>query len=178
MVCCRHLYRDGGWTEVAAGSEPEPIEFPPPLGKIRIFHCGHLEPLTIPRYIKVKNVSIKGALIPDWNNKLADLFARLKLISTPNKNDRMARIIHTIEGVFRVAGIAASGAQVEVTGLKGGKRRTISYSMTGRMGRLTRIPASIGALMLVRGRASRGESSPLRVVSTQKPSSPSWNGEV
>ena len=66
MVCCRHLYRDGGWTEVPAGSEPEPIEFPPPLGKIRIFHCGHLEPLTIPRYIKVKGESKqRGVFAPE-----------------------------------------------------------------------------------------------------------------
>ncbi|HIC94733.1 MAG TPA: hypothetical protein EYP09_10880, partial [Anaerolineae bacterium] len=148
-------YRDGAWTEVLAGSEAEVVEFPAPLGRIRVFHCGHPEPLTIPRYIKVKTVSLKGALTPDWNNRLADLFARLGLIGTPAKNARMAKIIHTIEGLFRVGGIAASGARVDVRGRKDGQQRVLSYSVVDRMGRLTAIPASIGAQMLAEGKIER-----------------------
>jgi saccharopine dehydrogenase-like NADP-dependent oxidoreductase len=145
-------YRDGAWVEVPAGSEGEVVEFPAPLGWIRVFHCGHPEPLTIPRYIKARTVSLKGALTPDWNNKLADLFARLGLIGTPAKNDRMARIIHAIEGIFRVGGIAASGARVDVRGRKDGKQRTISYAVADKMRRLTGIPTALGAQMLAEGR--------------------------
>ena len=148
-------YKDGAWMEVPAGSEAEVVEFPAPLGRIRVFHCGHPEPLTIPRYIKAKTVSLKGALTPDWNNKLADLFARLGLIGTPAKNARMARIIHAIEGLFRMGGIAASGARVDVKGRKGGRQRTLSYSVVDRMGRLTAIPAAIGAQWLAEGRVER-----------------------
>ncbi|HID85935.1 MAG TPA: saccharopine dehydrogenase, partial [Anaerolineae bacterium] len=154
-------YRDRAWTEVPAGSEAEVVEFPAPLGRIRVFHCGHPEPLTIPRYIKAKTVSLKGALTPDWNNRLADLFARLGLIGTPAKNAHMARIIHAIEGIFRVGGIAVSGARVDVRGRKGDERRTLSYSTADKMGRLTGIPAAIGALMLARGEiAARGVFAP------------------
>jgi saccharopine dehydrogenase-like NADP-dependent oxidoreductase len=145
-------YRDGAWVEVPAGSESEVVEFPAPLGRIKVFHCGHPEPLTIPRYIKANTVSLKGSLTPDWNNKLADLFARLGLIGTPAKNDRMARIIHSIEGIFRVGGIAASGARVDVRGRKDGQQRTISYGVADKMGRLTAIPAAIGAQLLAEGR--------------------------
>lgn len=145
-------YKDGAWVEVPAGSGEEVVEFPAPLGRVKVYHCGHPEPLTIPRYIKANTVSLKGALTPDWNNKLADLFARLGLIGTPAKNARMARIIHAIEGLFRVGGIAASGARVDVKGRKDGQQRIVSYSVTDKMARLTGIPAAIGAQMLAEGR--------------------------
>jgi saccharopine dehydrogenase-like NADP-dependent oxidoreductase len=145
-------YRDGAWVDVPASSEAEVVEFPAPLGRVRVFHCGHPEPLTVPRYIQANTVSLKGALTPDWNNKLADLFARLRLIGTPAKNDRMARIIHAIEGLFRVGGIAASGVRVDVKGRKEGRQCTISYGVADKMGKLTGIPAAIGAQLLAEGR--------------------------
>jgi len=63
----------------------------------------------------------------------------------------MARIIHTIEGLFRVGGIAASGARVDVKGRKDGQQRIISYGVADKMARFTGIPAAIGA-QLVKGR--------------------------
>jgi len=92
---------------------------------------------------------------------LADLFARLGLIGTPAKNHRMARIIHTIEGLFRVGGIAASGARVDVKGRKDGQQRIISYGVADKMARLTGIPAAIGAQLLAEGRIeARGVFAP------------------
>jgi saccharopine dehydrogenase (NAD+, L-lysine-forming) len=64
----------------------------------------------------------------------------------------MARIIHAIEGIFRVGGIAASGARVDVRGRKDGKQRTISYAVADKMRRLTGIPTALGAQMLAEGR--------------------------
>jgi len=147
-------YKDGRLIRVPASSTSgrEPVEFPPPLGRIHVFHCGHPEPLTIPRYFKVNTVTLKGALTPDWNNKLVDIFAALKLIDTPAKRERVARIIHAIEGIFRVGGIACSGARVDVKGEKGGERKALSYSVADRMGLLTGVPASIGAQWLAQGR--------------------------
>jgi saccharopine dehydrogenase (NAD+, L-lysine-forming) len=51
---------------VPAGSDKEVIDFPEPVGKVEVFHSGHPEPLTIPRYISVKNVSCKGGIVPVW----------------------------------------------------------------------------------------------------------------
>jgi len=153
-------YRDGAWVQVPAGSEVEVVEFPPPLGRVPVFHCGHPEPMTIPRYLKVRNVSLKGALVPDWNNKMAALFARLGLIGTPEKNQRMARFIHRIEGVFRVGGVPASGARVDVVGRKGGERRVVSFGAAETMGRITGIPAAVGARWLGEGRFPKGAYAP------------------
>ncbi len=142
---------DGRLFRVKASTGHETVEFPPPLGRVRVFHCGHPEPITIPRYIKAKTVTLKGALVPDWNNKVLDIFAALGLINTPARMERMARFIHSIEGLFRVGGVACSGARVDVKGRKFGQTKTISYAVADRMGRLTGIPASIGAQWLARG---------------------------
>ena len=48
-----------------------PKRFLEPLGVCQVRYVGHPQPLTLPKYIKgVKNVIIKGALIPDWVDEL------------------------------------------------------------------------------------------------------------
>ncbi len=59
-------YQQGRWVDVPAGSDKEVIDFPEPAGRVEVFHSGHPEPLTIPRYISVKNVSCKGGIVPVW----------------------------------------------------------------------------------------------------------------
>lgn len=153
-------YKDGAWVHVPAGTETEVVEFPPPLGRVPVYHCGHPEPLTIPRYLPVRSVSLKGALVPNWNNKLAPILARLGLIGTPERNLRTARLIHAVEGIFRVGGVPASGARVDVTGLKDGVRRTISFGAAETMGKITGIPAALCARWLAAGRLPKGAYAP------------------
>jgi len=59
-------YRQGQWVDVPAGSDKEVIDFPEPVGRVEIFHSGHPEPITVPRYIAVKDVSCKGGIVPVW----------------------------------------------------------------------------------------------------------------
>jgi len=145
-------YRHGQTVNVPALAGKESVEFPAPLGRVEVFDCGHPEPLTIPRYIKAHNVSLKGALIPKWNDQLAALFVKLGLTKTPGRIDALARFVHSIEDVFRTGGaIPLSGLRVDVIGTKNGQPRTYSYLAADRMGRLTSIPAAVGAVMLASG---------------------------
>lgn len=153
-------YMDGDWKNIPASSGAEVVEFPAPLGRIRVFHCGHPEPLTIPRYIRAKTVTLKGALTPDWNNKLVDVFNALRLINTPRKIDRVAKVIHAIEGIFRAGGVPFSGARVDVIGRKDGQERRYTYTTVDKMGRLTGIPAAIGAVMLAQRTLPAGVFAP------------------
>lgn len=59
-------YRQGQWVDVPAGSDKEVIDFPEPVGRVEVFHSGHPEPITVPRYISVKDVSCKGGIVPVW----------------------------------------------------------------------------------------------------------------
>lgn len=144
-------YREGRWVKVPALSEPEVVTFPEPLGEIEVFHVGHPEPMTIPRTIPVWAVSLKGALTPRWNNRLAALLVRLGLTSTLGRIDRMSRLIHRLEGVLGAGGVALSGLRVDVIGTRDGEQLTKTYMAADHMGRLTGVPAAVGALMLARG---------------------------
>ena len=59
-------YQQGCWVDVPAGSDKEAIDFPEPVGRVEVFHSGHPEPITVPRYISVKDVSCKGGIVPVW----------------------------------------------------------------------------------------------------------------
>jgi len=59
-------YHQRQWVDVPAGSDKEVIDFPEPVGRVEVFHSGHPEPITVPRYISVKDVSCKGGIVPVW----------------------------------------------------------------------------------------------------------------
>lgn len=144
-------YRDARWVKVPALSEPEVVEFPEPLGEIEVFHVGHPEPITIPRTIPAWTVSLKGALTPRWNNRLAAVLVRLGATTTASRIDRVSRLIHRLEGVLGSGGVALSAVRVDVIGTRGSEHVRLTYTAADHMGRLTGIPASVGALMLARG---------------------------
>jgi lysine 6-dehydrogenase len=144
-------YKDGQWVDVQAGSGKEPVDFGGALGTVRVFHCGHPEPMTVPRYIKVRTVSLKGALTPEWNNGLAEVFVRLGLTSTPRRIEALSKVIHKVEHILGAGGVPFSGARVDVIGRKDGQPRTVTYRTVDKMKRLTGIPAAIGAWMLAQG---------------------------
>jgi saccharopine dehydrogenase (NAD+, L-lysine-forming) len=153
-------YLDGKLVYVEGGTGEEIAEFLEPLGTCKLRYVGHPQPLTIPRYIKgVRNVVIKGALIPEWVDELIreqretgflgqepvevkgtkvvpyDLTLHL-WGSIPNNKDR---------------GPQSSGLKVIVKGEREGKRVTYTADMAGRMAPGTGLPASIAALMLNAG---------------------------
>lgn len=75
-------YRDGKWMEVPALSDPEIVEFPPPLGRFEPSNVGHPEPVTIPRYIEgVRTVTNKGTVWPSSMNEAGALLAQMGLTS-------------------------------------------------------------------------------------------------
>ncbi|MBM3134978.1 MAG: saccharopine dehydrogenase [Chloroflexi bacterium] len=154
-------YMNGQWQDIDALSGKEVVEFPQPLGKVEVFHCGHPEPLTIPRYIKANTVTLKGALTPKWNDDFAAFLVRLGLGSTPGRIAFTAKAVHTIEGVFRTGGVPASAMRVDVKGTKGGVRKHYAFAAADKMGRLTGIPAAIGAVLLAQGQiAPKGVFAP------------------
>ena len=153
-------YLDGKLVYVEGGTGEEIAEFLEPLGTCKLRYVSHPQPLTIPRYIKgVRNVVIKGALIPEWVDELIreqretgflgqepvevkgtkvvpyDLTLHL-WGSIPNNKDR---------------GPQSSGLKVIVKGEREGKRVTYTADMAGRMAPGTGLPASIAALMLNAG---------------------------
>src|SRR5690606_26877937 len=85
-------FADGRHVEVPAGSGSEDIEFPPPLGRVRVCHVGHPEPLTLPQHIPgVRSVALKGGLVEPTLHRLAVLTRRLGLARTHGWREFWAR---------------------------------------------------------------------------------------
>ncbi len=153
-------YIDGKLVQVEGGTEIVSEQFLEPLGECRVRYVGHPQPLTLPKYIKgVKNVIIKGALIPHWvDEMIAEQKATGFLGTDPvdlkgtkiTPYDLALKMWETIpEG--RDNGPQSSGLKVIVKGEKDGSKITYTADMAGRMAPGTGLPAAMAALMMADG---------------------------
>jgi len=153
-------YINGKLVHVEGGTEPVAEKFLDPLGTCHVRYVGHPQPLTLPKYIKgVKNVIIKGALIPLWVDELIQEQKNTGLLSTDPVDikgtqitpyDIALKLWETIpEG--RDNGPQSSGLKVIVKGKKDGQTITYTADMVGRMAPGTGLPASIASLMMDAG---------------------------
>lgn len=145
-------YIGGEYLEVPAGSGKEIVEFLSPINKIPVYHLGHPEPVTMPRFIPdLKIVTLKGGLTPVWLNPLAKLLVALRQTDTPQKRDKLANWTKKIMNKISTRGLKISGLRVDVKGIKDGNKVHFVYRAVDRMNRLTGIPAAIGAVILGKG---------------------------
>jgi lysine 6-dehydrogenase len=155
-----HQYIDGKLVLVEGGTEEVEEQFLEPLGTCHVRYVGHPQPLTLPKYIKgVKNVIIKGALIPLWVDELIQEQKKTGLLGTDpidikgtkvTPYDLALKLWETIPK-DRDNGPQSSGLKVIVKGEKGGKNITYTADMVGRMAPGTGLPASIASLMMMAG---------------------------
>ncbi|MEW6262095.1 MAG: saccharopine dehydrogenase NADP-binding domain-containing protein [Thermodesulfobacteriota bacterium] len=156
-------YIDGKLVHVEGGTEVVAEQFLEPLGTCHVRYVGHPQPLTIPKYIKgVKNVIIKGALIPLWVDELIKEqkdsgFLSLEPIEVKGVQvtpyDLTLKLWEKIpEG--RDKGPQSSGLKVIVKGKRRGSEVTYTADMVGRMAPGTGLPAAIAALMMDAGDVS------------------------
>lgn len=147
---------DGEEKLIDAGSGKEIVEFLPPIGKIPVYHLGHPEPVTIPRFIPgIKTVTLKGGITPTWLNGLTKVIVKLNLTSTPQKRDKIASITKKVMNLLSLGGLKISGLRVDVRGEKDGKKVHYVYRVVDNMRRLTGIPAAIGAVILGSGKITQ-----------------------
>jgi saccharopine dehydrogenase-like NADP-dependent oxidoreductase len=153
-------YIDGELVYVEGGTEEVAEKFLEPLGTCHVRYVGHPQPLTLPRYIKgVKNVIIKGALIPLWVDELIKDQKNTGLLGTEPidiKGTKVApydlalKLWETIPK-GRDNGPQSSGLKVIVKGERDGKKVIYTADMVGRMAPGTGLPASIASLMMDAG---------------------------
>ena len=153
-------YIDGELVYVEGGTEAVAEQFLEPLGTCHVRYVGHPQPLTLPKYIKgVKNVIIKGALIPLWVDELIKEQKDAGFLGTEpidikgvqvTPYDLALKLWETIpEG--RDNGPQSSGLKVIVNGKRNGNSVTYTADMVGRMAPGTGLPASIASLMMDAG---------------------------
>lgn len=150
-------FSEGRHVGIKAGTEREMVGFPTPIDELRLYHLGHPEPITLPRYLKgVKNVTFKGGLAENYLSGLARFSAALRL-SNSNFGKQVAGTV--LKGMINVLPKdkkrQASGIRVDIHGWRGGRPVSISYAATGRMGRLAGVCLSVGAMMMAENKIRR-----------------------
>ena len=142
----------------------------PLIGKdIPLYPYPHPEQLTLPRYIKVKNVTNKGSVLPIEYYQLTSEVCRLGLASKEPIDVKgqsvvpydfaMTFIKNERERILKETGFGEQrGAMsIVVKGKKAGKTmeyRIHTYSSTQALGEGTGIPAAAGAIMMQRGQVA------------------------
>lgn len=147
-------FQHGRKKMVQAGGDREKVVFPEPVGEMYVYNLGHPEPVTIPRFINVKNVTLKGGLSEEELNQVARYLNKARLTSTTRRKDIMGKTVKALGPLLFKLGQPdkpCSAIRVDVTGMKGGAWQHITYGAADHMNALTGIPLSIGALMLGRG---------------------------
>lgn len=146
---------NGRTVRIPAGSGRERISFPQPVGDIYGFHLGHPEPVTIPKYIQARNVTLKGGFVEEHLNILSIAMSRLKLTDTPRKKDLAGALLSPILPYMeKLKGTSekASACRVDVTGKSKGKLKHESLGAAGDMDLLTGLPLSLGAQIILEGK--------------------------
>ena len=133
------------------------IKFPQPVGALKVFHAGHPEPITIPRYINARTVSLKGGLVEWYLVALANFLVKVKLTDTVAKKDVLGQIFNTILPYLENIGRppeTGSACRADVTGKKDGRWTHIIYGAQAHMDVITGLPASVAIQMIGEGKVT------------------------
>lgn len=152
-------FMDGKEVLVQAGSGKERVEFLEPIGRVNMYHLGHPEPVTLPKYIPgVRTVTLKGGLTEDFLNTLAIVIARLGLTNSGKKKQLVGKVVKALLPVLEKIGkpsVPMSGIRVDVLGSVNGEKQHLVYQAVDHMNNLTGVPLAIGALLLGSGEIGR-----------------------
>ncbi|MFX1346083.1 MAG: saccharopine dehydrogenase family protein [Promethearchaeota archaeon] len=143
---------NGEWVNIKALTDREVVEFPAPLGSVPLYFVGHPEPVTLPCYIETNEAICKGGILPESDILLTKILDKLILL----KHEKIMKLVckfflkifPLITGKVEEREIISS-FRTDVIGLKNQKNVHLSYAVIGQVAKLTSIPASISAQMIV-----------------------------
>lgn len=149
------MSREGLVELVPAGSGPEPVHFPDPLGRVETSYLGHPEPVTLPRFLTgIRRVDLKGGLAEHALDRLARGVSRVGLTRTHRRRERLASALQPLlPALESVIESAPPMSAWRVDAVHEGQQRSLWGH--GRMRDLTGIPLACGALLLARGGIER-----------------------
>ncbi len=148
---------DGRLQNIPAGSGLERLRFPDTVGEVNVFHAGHPEPVTIPRFIEARTVTLKGGMTDAFLVALANLFVKLRLTDTERKKDLIGGIFNALLPYLESLGkppVTCSACRTDITGRKDGKWTHLAYGAAAHMDMLTCLPTSIAVQMVGEGKIS------------------------
>ena len=144
-------FSEGRWVRLPSLMLGEHFDFPPPLGRCKLFHIGHLEPLTIPRFLPdVRTVSTYGGLHPPERNEEV----RTKLRGAPDLGKSFSSRGAGESDDWKSMG----GVMVVIEGEDAGRPVTLTYHYATEitsMAAQTSVPCAVASAWLCAGRVRR-----------------------
>jgi len=151
-------FRDGRTLWIDAGSERELVRFPEPVGEVFVYHLGHPEPVTVPRSLNARTVTLKGGLKENYFNVLGILMSRLRLSTSLAGTELLSRFFNWalpyLEKLDRPKE-TASACRVDLTGKVGGRWEHRALGAVAHMDLLTGLPCSTAVRMLGEGKVGK-----------------------
>ena len=162
----RFTWRAGRLSEVRPFDGPRLVRFSPPLGRQRVYFVPHSETYTVPRFLDggARDVSVRGTWRPEHMQLLEGLsrigLTRDEPVEVGGISVRPCDVLRAVllDRPPREAGICAFFLHVEVIGRRAGRPITVvqraSHPLawgTSATGRMTAVPAIVGAEMIGRG---------------------------
>jgi len=145
------VFRDGTTQMIPAGAESRRVAFPV-AGEVRVWNCGHSEPVTLPRYfpaLKEMNMMMglgtgTGPLV--WAG-------RLGAYKSPGRREWLSRNYVRLTGSAKREAPELEGAvRIDVTGVLDGRATTLTGCGTATMRDSTGLALSVGAQLTGAGR--------------------------
>jgi lysine 6-dehydrogenase len=166
----RFYYEDGRFVQVPPFSGARVLEFLPPVGSLETYFVPHSETHTLPRFLtpRPNHVAVRGSWHPDIM-KAMRVFLDYGLteeepfpVNGMGLSPRTFLRAHLLHRRPALDSPVAFFLRVDVTGVKDGARRTVSYQSShptdwGPSGtaRMTGIPTSIALQALAQGEVIR-----------------------
>jgi saccharopine dehydrogenase-like NADP-dependent oxidoreductase len=141
-------------TSVKPFSESELDKFPHPFGFVKVSQVGHPEALTLPTYIDVANISVKGALTPHWMEKLLLISGKKGLERLDGIRDKYTSTLNNLYGFLSPGSSTPTpltALKIKVEGKKMGLPVIISLNTIGSLSRLISLPVTIALLFMLEG---------------------------
>jgi len=159
------VFEDETWHLEGAGTAPEQIFFPEPVGWRPVVLCAAAEPLSIPQTIEgVERVWVKGGMIESWAHrqalKSADPWARP---SQGSNLPALTKLGTRLNERFASSSPPWCAIRVDVQGLNNGLPETVAYGMVDQLTNLAAAPLVAGAVL-----ASTNKSNPAGVVAPER----------
>lgn len=155
------------WIRAFQPQTAEKIDFGEPVGEVTLYHVGHPEPVTLPKYIpNVQKVTNLGALLPEFQNQMFKTLVDLGLTSEEPINFKGEQVapLEFLLNLFQYKQsesqkrpskkqVSVSAAMIEVIGEKNGQQASYIFKKSAydKMDQGTSMPAAIVAEQLLRG---------------------------
>ncbi|MFS0576441.1 saccharopine dehydrogenase NADP-binding domain-containing protein [Sporosarcina sp. 179-K 3D1 HS] len=155
------------WIRAFQPETAKKLDFGDPVGEVTLYHVGHPEPITLPKYIpNIKKVTNQGALLPEFQNPMFKTLVDLGMTSEetfPFKGEQVAPLDFLLS-LFeykqeeakkrprrREKRRSVGATRIEVIGEKDGKKAIYTFTKSGytTMDHGTSMPAGLVAGMIL-----------------------------